>query len=347
MLISNATTKRSRAFTVCELLVMVGLVGVLASLIFSGSIWIKARADLAVLTSRCNHLGTALQMHYQKNRSFPDAFPAHLEEDLSTYITDEAFFTCSANPAARSAPLNASYVTPVLTYKHAYVLGLDTRYDTDVSVVLFSNLTTDVVEKLPLTHNAEPFILGNRATGGTVEFASGSQVQLNDDTTATVANSFRLSDGTPFNVVKFDKGESGSAQLKAVDTDIIQLVSYAGIASMRGGIADAVSSTSQGTDQLSASTQSGEVRLIGRVLAGASTTEEEDAGGAGSGVSGRVNLNPSNNSAFRFLLRKPDGTYITREDLHDSNRQLDYDGDISWVLFRPKGNGNQNSLLLR
>ena len=56
--------------------------------------------------------------------------------------------------------------------------------------------------------------------------------------------------------------------------------------------------------------------------------------------------NPSNNSNFSFVLRKPDGSYITRDDLHDSNRQLEYFGDISWVLFRPKGNGNQNSLTL-
>ena len=346
---SNVANKRSRGFSVLELFVMVCVVAVLAGLILHGTIWIRSRADLAVLTSRCQQLGTALQLHYQKTRTYPDAFPAHLEEDLASYITDEAFFTSSANPAARAAPLNVSYVTPVLGYKHAYVLGLDTRYDEDVSVVLFSDSTTEVVEKLPVLHNGEPIVLGNRATGGTVTFASSSEVTLNGSTVATVVNSFRSADGTSFNVVKFDKGEASGAQLNAVDTDIIQLVSYAGIAFLRGGVADAVGTVEDNTDKLSVATYSGEVRLIGRTIASAPPAEEDEeegGGGAGGAVSGRVNLNPSNNSGFSFVLRKPDGTYITRADLHDSNRQLEYFGEMSWVLFRPKGNGNQNSLTL-
>ena len=347
MIYSAMTRERSRGFSVYELLVMVGIFGVLAGLVFQGSVWIKSHADLAVLTSRCQNLGTALQLYYQKHRSFPDAFPAHLEQDLAAYIPDEAFFTCSANPAARAAPLNASYVTPVLGYKNAYVLGLDTRFDEDVSVVLFSNLTTEVVEKLPVLHNLEPIILGNRATEGTITFASGSEVQLNSNTTATVVNSFRSADGTPFNVVTFDKGVGSSAQLTAVGSDIIQLVSYPGTAFLRGGTADALTTTGESADELRVSTQSGEVRLIGRTMARAPSAQDEeaDAGGAGLAVSGRVNLNPLN-SAFRFTLKKLDGTYITREDMLASRRQLEYFGPVCWVIFRPKGNGNQNALIV-
>ena len=338
-----ATRESSRGYSLCQLLVVIGLIAILSGLMVRGGLWVKSQADIAVLTSHCEQFSTALQMYYQKHRKFPDAFPAHLEQDLAPYIANEALFTCPANPAARSAPLNASCVTPVLGYAHAYVLALDTRYDENVSVVLFSNATTEVVEKLPAFHNEAPIILGNRATGGTVTFGSGSEVQLNDNATVTVVNSFRSKDGTPFNVVKLDKGVGSSVRLRAVDTDIIQLVSYPGLVFLRGGVADAVETTGETRDELQVSTVSGEVRVVGRTIARAERrTEEEQGGGGGLAVSGSININPMNN-AFRFLLKKPDGTYIEREDLLRSHCQFEYFGPVSWVLLRPKGNGNQNS----
>ncbi|HUT33349.1 MAG TPA: type II secretion system protein [Planctomycetota bacterium] len=66
----------------------------------------------------------------------------------------------------------------------------------------------------------------------------------------------------------------------------------------------------------------------------------------GNRVSGEVNINPSNNSDYEFELRKPDGSTITRDDLHASGGDLEYIGPATWVRFRPKGNGNQNSLTL-
>lgn len=61
-------------------------------------------------------------------------------------------------------------------------------------------------------------------------------------------------------------------------------------------------------------------------------------------ISGRVNLNPNNNPSHEFALRLGDGTTITRDDLHGDYEG--YEGDAEYVFFRPKGNGNQNGLVL-
>jgi fibro-slime domain-containing protein len=61
-------------------------------------------------------------------------------------------------------------------------------------------------------------------------------------------------------------------------------------------------------------------------------------------VSGRVNLNPNNNPDHEFVLRLGDGSTITRDDLHA--RYAGYEGEATYAFFRPKGNGNQNSLLI-
>ncbi|MFH1732109.1 MAG: type II secretion system protein [Planctomycetota bacterium] len=347
MMTHQSYSRRRRAFSLVQVLVMIALLVILGGMLVRGLLWVKYQANIAMLTSNAHQIGTALHLYYQKHRTFPSAYPGHLEQDLAQYVSNEELFTCPANPAARAAPLNASYITPVFRYEHAYILGLDSRYDENVSVVLFSNATTEVVEKLPILHNEQPFIHGNRATGGIITFGSGSTVELTAGTTATVANSFRSQDGTAFNIVKFDEGVAGSARLTAVDTDIIELASYPGLVFMRGGTADVAAAAGETADELQVSTQSGEVRVIGSRVSRASSQEEnEEAGEPEPALSGRVNINPSNNSAFRFRLKKPDDSLITRTDLLESNRQLEYVGAAKWILFRPKGNGNQNSLML-
>jgi hypothetical protein len=66
----------------------------------------------------------------------------------------------------------------------------------------------------------------------------------------------------------------------------------------------------------------------------------------GESLTGQVNLNPANNSDFEFTLVKPDGSTITRDDLHESGGSFDYTGAATRVVFKPKGNGNQNALTL-
>jgi len=63
-------------------------------------------------------------------------------------------------------------------------------------------------------------------------------------------------------------------------------------------------------------------------------------------VSGAINLNPSNNVNFEFLLERPDGSQITRDDLLESNGLFSEVLTATRIRFRPKGNGNQNTLLL-
>lgn len=61
-------------------------------------------------------------------------------------------------------------------------------------------------------------------------------------------------------------------------------------------------------------------------------------------VSGQVNLNPNNNPAHEFVLRLGDGTTITRDDL--KGNFAGYEGEAQYCFFRPKGNGNQNGLVI-
>lgn len=61
-------------------------------------------------------------------------------------------------------------------------------------------------------------------------------------------------------------------------------------------------------------------------------------------VQGLANINPNNNGVDSFYLTKPDGSQITRADLH--NWGQDYTGPANAVHIRPKGNANQNTFVL-
>jgi hypothetical protein len=64
----------------------------------------------------------------------------------------------------------------------------------------------------------------------------------------------------------------------------------------------------------------------------------------GSAISGMINLNPRNNSNFEFVMETPDGSQITRDDLHGTRPAIEYTGAATRIVVCPKGNGNQNGL---
>ena len=81
----------------------------------------------------------------------------------------------------------------------------------------------------------------------------------------------------------------------------------------------------------------------------------DTAGGGGSAsnsMAGSINLNPNNSPDNEFLLVKPDGATITRDDLQNDTTSYTsapcvyYTGPAVMIRVKPKGNGNQNSLIV-
>jgi Flp pilus assembly protein TadG len=70
------------------------------------------------------------------------------------------------------------------------------------------------------------------------------------------------------------------------------------------------------------------------------STEEQ-----GGSMSGMININPGNNNQFEFIMVLMDGTEITRDDMH-ANRSLEFTGKVKSIHIKPKGNANQNSLIV-
>lgn len=67
-------------------------------------------------------------------------------------------------------------------------------------------------------------------------------------------------------------------------------------------------------------------------------------------ISGLLNINPSNSAQNEFTMTTAAGATITRDTLHNANNLPQsgtyYEGDATFVHVKPKGNGNQNGLII-
>jgi fibro-slime domain-containing protein len=75
-----------------------------------------------------------------------------------------------------------------------------------------------------------------------------------------------------------------------------------------------------------------------------SEPDHECDGAHNASASGDVNINPNNSPQAEFTLTKPNGDTITRDNLHKNYKG--YSGLATMIRFKPKGNGNQNGLII-
>jgi type II secretory pathway pseudopilin PulG len=112
-------------------------------------------------------------------------------------------------------------------------------------------------------------------------------------------------------------------------------------------LATAVSAAGECEDATGGGTQPPEAPTVPQPTLALSLIEGSTPGGqppTGHSVGGSLNINPNNNEDFEFLLVKPDGSQITRDDLLASRGDLTYTGPAKLLRVQPKGNGNQNAI---
>ncbi|MFH1732981.1 MAG: hypothetical protein ABIF82_15200 [Planctomycetota bacterium] len=333
------SSKASRAFTLCSILVVLAILALLVGLVLMGAATMRGRAELTLVASRANQLSTALRLYYQRHRRFPEAYPADLERDLGPYVDGADLFVSRAHPEAAAAPLNRSYVAPLELSDKRYVLSIDPARVEDRCVVLFGDAVVEIVEDLAVYHDGLPVESGDIVTGGVLRFTSGAAMGLSESTSVTVVRSFKANDGALFHIVKHDKGSSGSAEYVVPDDAVMEAASEPALVLMRGGAACATLSVVGERDRIEVSALSGEVIVDGRIIGAGQSADE------GGTLLGELSFSPAGGD-FHFVLTKPDGTTITRDDLLASKGDLEYSGPVAKLQFRGRSDARQNQLVL-
>ena len=358
---------RSRGFTLIHIMTTGVILTLLGMMGWQTARYATRRADMQRLLNRGNNLATCLNMYQQSNNRFPDAYPARLEVDLAPYADSLDLFVDSANPGAGADSLNRSYVTPVLSQDHTYVLSLNSEVDPNRTVVVYADSSARVARRLPIYHGGEKVQPGTVVEGGTVVFGDTSTIELSDYLAMTIVQSFVGDDDNAYNVVKFNRSVPGTMTAAAADAGVVKMASAAGVTFVRGGIADMELLQEDGKDYAKVFAEAGEIIVNGSVIsqgmiAGASTASvlfsvDGETFIDTQNMEGEININP-NNSFFQFELYhyvyddgeqvlddddKPVTEVIRRQDLL-RDRTIEYSGEAYKVLVRPIGNANQNTL---
>ena len=330
-------------FTFVHMLTVIIIIWILLGIMTVGMIQLKGHAEITTLMGRANSFAQAMQLYYIEHRAYPSAFPAQLEVTLAPYFDSNSnMFSTTADNNNGPDSINAMYIQPAQSDPESYMLCFESKYFPEQSVALFADGGAEVVEELEIMYNNAPINPGTSVTGGRIHTGSGSIIAPLNDTTVTVVNSFIAKDGTPYDIVKVEHGNNFKVDALSSNSSIVTISTPHGNNIVRdGGVSvQRVAGSSSYLNKVSA--------FFGEVTTTSSLTERGELITATPGydAGGTVNINPNNSNDFEFQLTKPDGTMITRDHLLAGGANFSYNGQATQVRFKPKGNGNQNRLII-
>ena len=239
--------RKPAGFSLVELLVVIGVIAVLAGMLVKGAYWLRCRAEEADVVNRAENLGYALRLYHLEHRKYPSAYPADLGTRLAPYLerelgdcvdTPEAFAS-PAHPSEGAEPLNRAYVPPARRMnQNAYVLAVQPKRTHARTAVLFSNNVVELVETLAVNYSGSELAPGSVVQGGVVTFATGTSIELASNTMMRMIRSFSTENGSVFHIIKVPRYKPGFLRADVVGADLVQVVTGAGVVSIRNGVAD-------------------------------------------------------------------------------------------------------------
>lgn len=121
--------RRDRAFSLPEMLIVVGIIWLLAALLLPVFSSARKRSYESQCVSHLRQIGMAISMYLQ---DYDDQYPPHLMSLMPMYVSDRRIFLCRVDPYEGDAPPGQYWVSPGTSY---FYLG-----DVDYGIDYFRNI---------------------------------------------------------------------------------------------------------------------------------------------------------------------------------------------------------------
>ena len=251
----NRYEDNSRGFTLIEVLITIGIIGILIAIGFKTVGKVRGANSQTTCINNLRALSQGLQVYYNDYMSFPeDGYPDDgddiypLSTELAKYINDKSTFVCPEDTNTTSTAAFASYDPYYVARKGSYdsnelALGCPRHRGAKNSTTAFSSGSTEIttVGKV-LTNGQEIPPDGTTAqrkisnVNDTMTFDDGSTVTVTNKSGGSygcfLVQSVRLSDGTLYSIVKVQ--DSGTIDVQVTSGSKFEVVTPSAIVGVRG-----------------------------------------------------------------------------------------------------------------
>jgi len=282
-------TRSSKAFTLTELMVTMGIIGVVASVSMTAVTKATVSYRAAQCVSNQRQISHALQLFYTDHRTFPsDVEGCSLQDSLAGYLDSAALFKCPSDPDPDAADSYQPYYVrrPTADGGAVFTLGCPRHQNAKKAASLFHDGSAELLTLGGVTANGDPIKQNLPAdqrtiSSGNMGFEDQSTVNVTSAQAGygvTLVQSVRLGDGTLYTIVRV-KGD-GQIDVTVTPGSKFEVVTPSAIVGVRGTVFTVTTSNS-GT-VTAATVSQGRVwvqdRVRGRTieLAGSQTTSIED-----------------------------------------------------------------------
>jgi prepilin-type N-terminal cleavage/methylation domain-containing protein len=247
---------KNRGFTLLELLVTIGIIGIIAGISTVSVGKIKGAKNQTACINNLRNISQGLQVYYNDYMKFPeDGYPDDgddiypLSTELASYINDKSTFICPEDSDATSTGSYASYDPYYVARKGSYdsnelALGCPRHRGAKNSTSAFSTGSTEITSVGTVVDKDGQEIPPDGTTAERTISSVNDTMTFDDGSTVTVTNasggsygcflvqSVRLADGTLYSIVKVQ--DNGTISVVVTPGSKFEVVTPSAIVGVRG-----------------------------------------------------------------------------------------------------------------
>ncbi len=219
-----------RGFTISELIASMGVIAVLAAILFPVFAGARDSARIVRCTANLHQIAVAAQVYYQDHYG-PPMTP--LPASLGPYVDSSGVFVCPADHASTDS-YSAFFVgrhSPATATE--FVVGCPRHNNGRKAAAICGKAKSEVGLAGEVKHNGDTIHLGEPVEGGVLTFADGSEVSIQDGLSVVVLTSVSTDQGL-HSVVWVSEGNEGCLEATVTPGSRFEVCTPEIVAAVRG-----------------------------------------------------------------------------------------------------------------
>ena len=234
MCASCASRRRTSAFTLVEILVVVAVLSILAGFISYAVHSARARARTIVCANNLKQIANGLVMYRARHLYYPIADGVGLPETLARFVDNPKCFVCHYDGGATDS-YTKFYIPRDPVRTDGLLLGCPLHGDGKGRMVaMFGSGRYVAATADTVIWNGQKVSPGETVTGGTLTFADGTAVQIQDGLDVDVLFSFHDTADAPHGAIRIPTEDFGQVYVKAASDTHFDVATAAATLAVRG-----------------------------------------------------------------------------------------------------------------